>query len=372
MKEFTRVLEMVEEICAEIRQGSPNPEIQERSYYNLGNSLYRAGEQTSEAQQKSQAWEQALKSYENALKLNPKDADAAFNRDVVKQRLEELKKQPSPAVGELFIFVDECHRTQSGKLHKTMKALLPAAVFIGFTGTPIENRALDLWSIMQFVNPGYLGRRGAFAARYDRPDAPRHLRRLLAARLRPVMVRRLKEQVAPDLPDRIEETRECELTPGQRKLYLAELMRGRATVERLKASPDGVMGHKFEVLTALTRLRQVCCHPALVGGRDPEGSEVVAARVAVARSAALDRRDGEWIPGAVPESVVPGVRAPGFELGNEVCQGLAFALELRRLGEPEVAVAPAADVTEHSTDVGRNTAALPVEARDGAALDVFV
>src|SRR3984893_4180328 len=51
--------------------------------------------------------------------------------------IEELKKQQSPAVGELFIFVDECHRTQSGKLHKTMKALLPGAVFIGFTGTPL-------------------------------------------------------------------------------------------------------------------------------------------------------------------------------------------------------------------------------------------
>lgn len=51
--------------------------------------------------------------------------------------VEELKSQPCLAVGELFIFVDECHRTQSGKLHKTMKALLPGAVFIGFTGTPL-------------------------------------------------------------------------------------------------------------------------------------------------------------------------------------------------------------------------------------------
>ena len=51
--------------------------------------------------------------------------------------LEQLQAQPSPAVGELFIFVDECHRTQSGKLHRVMKALLPAAVFIGFTGTPL-------------------------------------------------------------------------------------------------------------------------------------------------------------------------------------------------------------------------------------------
>ena len=51
--------------------------------------------------------------------------------------IEELKSNPTEAVGDLFIFVDECHRTQSGKLHKTMKALLPQAVFIGFTGTPL-------------------------------------------------------------------------------------------------------------------------------------------------------------------------------------------------------------------------------------------
>ncbi len=51
--------------------------------------------------------------------------------------IEELKQQPSPTVGELFVFVDECHRTQSGKLHKTMKAMMPGAVFVGFTGTPL-------------------------------------------------------------------------------------------------------------------------------------------------------------------------------------------------------------------------------------------
>ena len=53
------------------------------------------------------------------------------------QFIEELKAQPNPAVGEIFVFVDECHRTQSGKLHRTMKALMPNAVFIGFTGTPL-------------------------------------------------------------------------------------------------------------------------------------------------------------------------------------------------------------------------------------------
>ena len=51
--------------------------------------------------------------------------------------IEELKAQPSPTVGEVFVFVDECHRTQSGKLHRAMKAMMPNAVFIGFTGTPL-------------------------------------------------------------------------------------------------------------------------------------------------------------------------------------------------------------------------------------------
>ena len=57
--------------------------------------------------------------------------------DDFEQFIKELESQPSPVLGELFVFVDECHRTQSGKLHRTMKALLPNAVFIGFTGTPL-------------------------------------------------------------------------------------------------------------------------------------------------------------------------------------------------------------------------------------------
>src|SRR5439155_22902926 len=51
--------------------------------------------------------------------------------------IKELEAQPSPTLGEVFVFVDECHRTQSGKLHRVMKALMPNAVFIGFTGTPL-------------------------------------------------------------------------------------------------------------------------------------------------------------------------------------------------------------------------------------------
>jgi type I restriction enzyme R subunit len=60
--------------------------------------------------------------------------------------IRELEAQPSPIVGEVFVFVDECHRTQSGKLHRAMKAIMPKAIFIGFTGTPllVQDRATTL------------------------------------------------------------------------------------------------------------------------------------------------------------------------------------------------------------------------------------
>ncbi len=140
------------------------------------------------------------------------------------------------------------------------------------TGTPLENRALDLWSLMSFANPGYLGARKTFAARYDRNDAPPHGRALLAARLRPVLLRRLKREVAPELPDRIEERRDCELTPGQRKLYLAELRRSRALVEREASGRAEEARQRIAILAALTRLRQICCHPSLAGGPAGLGS----------------------------------------------------------------------------------------------------
>jgi superfamily II DNA or RNA helicase len=143
---------------------------------------------------------------------------------------------------------------------------------LALTGTPLENRALDLWSIVSFVNPGYLGNRAEFGARFDRPDAPPHTRALLAAKLRPILLRRLKREVATDLPDRIEERRDCELTKGQRQLYLAELRRSRALIDELGGTADGVRRNKITILAALTRLRQICCHPALGGGKASLGS----------------------------------------------------------------------------------------------------
>jgi len=146
---------------------------------------------------------------------------------------------------------------------------------LALTGTPLENRLLDLWSIIDFVQPGYLGSQTHFAETYEPRGenadlAARMARRRLAARIRPILLRRLKRQVAQDLPDRIEERRDCELGEQQRKLYLAELRRSREKVLQTVAE-KGVARSKIHVLAALTRLRQICCHPELVGNDSASG-----------------------------------------------------------------------------------------------------
>ena len=147
---------------------------------------------------------------------------------------------------------------------------------LALTGTPLENRLLDLWSIVDFIQPGYLGSQNHFTETYeprggeDAAWGQKIARRRLAARLRPLMLRRLKRQVAQDLPDRIEERRDCELGESQRKLYLAELRRSRERVMQTMAE-KGVAKSKMHVLAALTRLRQICCHPDLVGNDSASG-----------------------------------------------------------------------------------------------------
>lgn len=153
---------------------------------------------------------------------------------------------------------------------------LKASQRLALTGTPLENRLLDLWSITDFVQPGYLGSQDHFHEIYEPPAeenaevTQRIARRRLSAKLRPLMLRRLKQQVAKDLPDRIEERRDCALDEAQRKLYLAELRRSREQVMHTVAE-KGLNKSKIHVLAALTRLRQICCHPQLVGNDSISG-----------------------------------------------------------------------------------------------------
>ncbi len=146
---------------------------------------------------------------------------------------------------------------------------------LALTGTPLENRLLDLWSIVDFVQPGYLGNQQKFSEKYEpkgenAADEQRIARRRLASKLRPLLLRRLKKEVAADLPDRIEQRRDCDLGEAQRKLYLAELRRSREQVMDA-VSEKGLGRITIHVLAALTRLRQICCHPQLVNNDSDSG-----------------------------------------------------------------------------------------------------
>jgi superfamily II DNA or RNA helicase len=193
------------------------------------------------------------------------------NYALLRRDLEALQKFPFSAV-----VLDEAQFIKNPEAQVTHSVKQLAADHrLALTGTPLENRLLDLWSIVDFVQPGYLGNQAQFIQNYepkgdDTGNIQRIARRRLSAKLRPLMLRRLKTQVARDLPDRIEERRDCELGPDQRKLYLAELRRSREQVMQTVAS-KGLGKSKMHVLAALTRLRQICCHPTLVGSDSPSG-----------------------------------------------------------------------------------------------------
>jgi superfamily II DNA or RNA helicase len=129
------------------------------------------------------------------------------------------------------------------------------------TGTPLENSVLDLWSIFDFLMPGYLGTAKDFRERYELPIAKEknvEAQARLARRLRPFMLRRLKKDVAADLPAKLEQVSFCELTPDQRGVYQQVIEASRKEV-LAAVGAQGIAKSRMVVLTALLRLRQVCC-----------------------------------------------------------------------------------------------------------------
>ena len=193
------------------------------------------------------------------------------NYALLRRDLEALQKFSFRAV-----VLDEAQfiKNPGAQVTQSVKQL-KAEQRLALTGTPLENRLLDLWSITDFIQPGYLGTQEKFTENYEPrgegiEDQQRIARRRLSARLRPLMLRRLKRQVAHDLPDRIEKRRDCDVGEAQRKLYLDELRRSREQVAQTVAE-KGLNKSKLQVLAALTRLRQICCHPHLVGSDAQSG-----------------------------------------------------------------------------------------------------
>lgn len=148
-------------------------------------------------------------------------------------------------------------QTQNAQAVKAVKAEHRLVL----TGTPLENSVLDLWSIFDFLMPGYLGTAQDFHERYELPiararDAAAQQR--LARRLRPFLLRRLKREVATELPAKLDQVSYCELTPEQRGVYQQLLEASRKEV-LAAVGAQGLAKSRMLVLTTLLRLRQACC-----------------------------------------------------------------------------------------------------------------
>jgi SNF2 family DNA or RNA helicase len=166
------------------------------------------------------------------------------------------------------VILDEAQAIKNPDSQTTKAACALRAVHrLAVTGTPVENRLLDLWSIFSFGMPGMLGVKSRFSRDYDKPTDPL-ARRRLSARVRPFLLRRTKSQVAKDLPPRMEEDLLCDLEGKQETLYRAELKRAQQMLLRIKTNKE-LDKQRFNVLTSLLRLRQICCHAALVDKKAP-------------------------------------------------------------------------------------------------------
>ena len=136
------------------------------------------------------------------------------------------------------------------------------------TGTPVENGVADIWSIMDFLMPAYLGDYELFRGQYEQPIAAGDrdgeiAQTKLRRKLHPFLLRRLKRDVAKDLPDKLIKTSFCVLTPDQQRVYNTLLQESRQRVGDLVAT-KGFAGCHMEILAILMKLRQVCCHLELL------------------------------------------------------------------------------------------------------------
>ncbi len=154
------------------------------------------------------------------------------------------------------------------KNHSTQNALaakkIKAEQRLVLTGTPIENGVADLWSIMDFLMPGYLGSHKDFREFYELPiltggAAGDYMQAKLRRKLHPFLLRRLKKHVAKDLPPKIERIASCKLTQDQHKVYSQLLADSKEKISSM-VEKKGFNKSRMEILKTLLRLRQTCCH----------------------------------------------------------------------------------------------------------------
>jgi superfamily II DNA or RNA helicase len=170
-----------------------------------------------------------------------------------------------------FVILDESQAIKNANTGSSKAVrLLQAKNRLALSGTPIENHLGELWSLFEFLNPGMFGAASVFQLATNGTRAPdEETRTLLARALRPFILRRTKEQVARELPAKLEQTIYCDMESLQRKQY-DELREYYRTSLLDRVARLGVKRAKIQILEALLRLRQVACHPALVSGEEDE------------------------------------------------------------------------------------------------------
>lgn len=164
-----------------------------------------------------------------------------------------------------YVVLDEAQKIKNAETSaaKSCKRLL-AKHKLALSGTPIENRLSEVWSIYDFLMPSYLGTQSQFKNQFEIPIVRRGDRTAqaqLRTRIHPFKLRREKSLVATELPPKIYMDRYCELTPEQVQLYKHFAS---AESERIKNLPGSDIRLDTSIMTAILRLKQICCHPALV------------------------------------------------------------------------------------------------------------
>ncbi|MFN7132805.1 MAG: DEAD/DEAH box helicase, partial [Myxococcales bacterium] len=189
--------------------------------------------------------------------------------DVVLTSYAILRRDAEPLTKTEFRYVilDEAqHIKNPGSLGARAARSLKSERRLALTGTPLENRLAELWSLFDFLMPGFLGTEGQFRNRYARPieiDGDSGVRERLKRRVHPFMLRRLKDEVARDLPARTDSVLAVELSQGQQALYREMLETARSRVHSI-IEAVGFKKARISILSELLRLRQVCCDPRLL------------------------------------------------------------------------------------------------------------
>ena len=166
-----------------------------------------------------------------------------------------------------IVVIDEAQniKNYNTQMSKAIKKI-NAHTKIALTGTPLENSVLELWSIFDFIMPGYLASLNKFQSKYHLKDTnEEQLAKLdnLQKQIKPFILRRIKKNVILELPDKIENNIYIDMNTEQKKLYVAQVNKTNEEIKEIIAT-EGFNKARFKILQLLTRLRQICIDPKII------------------------------------------------------------------------------------------------------------